>query len=151
MADKRLEAMLKSGVNAWNEWRAVHGGTTPDLSGAHLCGVDLMGANLAGVDLNKADLRGANLSDAFLKDANLKGTNFFRAILDRAELSGANLLGAQFLRREQLLACSNWQQSIRDEELACGAPIPTDPVRPKPDLAGAATARRPPWPRIPAA
>lgn len=151
MADKRLEAMLKSGVNGWNEWRAMHGNTTPDLSGAHLCGVDLMGANLSGADLSKADLRGANLSDSFMKDANLKSANFFRAILDRAEIAGANLLGAQFLRREQLLACRNWQQATRDEALACGAAIPPDPAKAAHAQIAAGQVNRPPWPRIPAA
>jgi len=125
MADKAQEALLKSGVNAWNQWRVMHGDTKPDLSTAHLCGADLVGANLVGADLRKADLRGANLSDALLKDAHLEGANFFKAILDRAELGSANLIGAQFLRREQLVTCKNWQSAIRDEELACGAPIPS--------------------------
>jgi len=125
MVDKRLEALLKSGVTAWNEWRSTRGNMTPDLSGAHLCGMDLIGANLVRADLRKADLRGANLSDALLNDAHLEGANFFRAILDRAELAGANLVGAQFLGRQQLVACRNWQSAVRDEQLACGAPIPT--------------------------
>lgn len=124
MVDKAQLAVLKQGVSDWNEWRAAHPDTRPDLSDAHLVGVDLVGANLAGADLRKADLRGSNLTDAVLADAHLEGANFFKAILDRADLSRANLLGAQFLRREQLIAAGNWQSSIRDYEMACGAPIP---------------------------
>jgi len=126
MVDKRQEAMLKSSVKRWNEWRNVHADVMPELSAAYLCGVDLIGANLVGADLRKADLRGANLSDTLLKDAHLEGANFFRAVLDRAELAGANLVGAQFLTCQQLIACRNWQSAVRDEKLACGASIPAE-------------------------
>ncbi|HEX9461760.1 MAG TPA: pentapeptide repeat-containing protein [Alphaproteobacteria bacterium] len=124
MVDKALEAMLKSGVNVWNEWRGAHPDTTAALPGAHLCGVDLIGANLAEADLRKADLRGANLSDAILAGAHLGGANFFKAILDRADVASADLTGAQFLTGAQLKTTRNWQTAYRDLELACGAPIP---------------------------
>ena len=129
MVDKTQEAVLTSGVDGWNDWRTAHVEARPDLSGAHLCGVDMVGANLTAADLRKADLRGANLSDAALAGADLEGANFFRTILDRADLAGANLVGAQFLRSEQLKTSQNWQSAYRDLELACGAPIP--PARPR--------------------
>ena len=124
MADKTQLEVLKSGVNAWNKWRAAHMDLRPDLSAAHLLGLDLIGANFARADLRKADLRGTNLSDSVLTDARLNGANFFRAVLDRADLAGANLLGAQFLSRDQLVAARNWQSALRDPSLACGAAIP---------------------------
>jgi len=129
MADKSQLEVLKKGVSAWNEWRAVHGEVRPDLAAAHLLGLDLIGANLARADLQKADLRGTNLSDSVLTDARLDGANFFRAVLDRADLAGANLVGAQFLSRDQLVAARNWQSAWRDLSLACGAPIPQDAGR----------------------
>ena len=124
MADKMQLEMVKSGVNAWNEWRAAHADVRPELSGAHLHGLDLMGIDLSGADLRKADFRGSNLSDAVLIDADLEGANFFRAILDRTDLAGANLIGAQFLQSAQLKAARNWQSACRDVSLAGGAPIP---------------------------
>lgn len=131
MTDKTHLAVLKQGVGTWNEWRAAHADTRPELADAHLCGLDLVNANLADADLRKADLRGVNLSDAVLIGANLAGANFFKAVLDGADLSGANLVGAQFLRSEQLVTTRNWQTSFRDHDLACGAPIPSSPRRPQ--------------------
>jgi uncharacterized protein YjbI with pentapeptide repeats len=124
MADKALEALLKSGASAWNAWRAAHLDVTPDLSAAHLCGVDLMGADLAGADLRKADLRGADLSDAILTNARLDGADFFRTVLDNADLAGAHVVGARFLTESQLKTSRNWQSAYRDPELGCGAPVP---------------------------
>ena len=124
MVDKTQLTMLTSGVSAWNVWRTAHADLRPELSEAHLFGLDLVGINLAGADLRKADFRGTNLSDAVLTGANLKGANFFKAVLDRADLAGANLIDAQFLRADQLVAAKNWQLAYRAVDLACGAPIP---------------------------
>jgi uncharacterized protein YjbI with pentapeptide repeats len=124
MSDKTQLTLLKSDVNAWNAWRAAHADTTPELSRADLCGLDLVNANLAGADLRRADLRGTNLSGAVLIGAHLEGADFFRAVLDQTDLAGANLLGARFLTSEQLTASKNWQSAYRDAELACGSPIP---------------------------
>jgi uncharacterized protein YjbI with pentapeptide repeats len=124
MADKALETLLKSGAGPWNAWRATHLDATPDLSGAHLCGVDLIGVNLADADLRKADLRGANLTDAILTSAHLEGADFFRTVLDNADLAGAHVVGARFLTASQLKTSRNWQSAYRDIELACGASIP---------------------------
>jgi uncharacterized protein YjbI with pentapeptide repeats len=127
MADKTILALLRRGVSGWNDWRATHPDTRPDLSHAGLYGLDLANANLAGADLRKADLRGANLAGATLARADLAGADFFKATLDGADLSGANLAGARFLTCPQLVAARNWQSSLRDPELACGAPIPPIP------------------------
>ncbi len=124
MADKTQLEVLKNGVTAWNAWRAAHEDLCPDLTAAHLLGLDLIGANFAKADLRKTDLRGSNLSDGVLVDAKLDGANFFKAVLNRADLAGASLIGAQFLTRDQLVAARNWQSAFRDSELACGAPIP---------------------------
>jgi uncharacterized protein YjbI with pentapeptide repeats len=124
MADKTQLAMLRSGVSEWNAWRMAHADVRPELSDAHLYGLDLIGANLGEADLRRADLRGTNLSDALLIGAHLEGANFFKATLDRADFAGANLIGALFLQREQLTAARNWQSALRDLTLACGAPIP---------------------------
>ena len=56
--------------------------------------------NFCGVDLSGVDLRGANLSDAKLR-------------------------GALNLSCAQLKSAKSWESAYRDEELACGAEIPT--------------------------
>ena len=124
MADADQVALLRSGVSAWNGWRAAHAGITPDLSGASLRGLDLTGADLNGVDLRQADLRGAALRSARLTGARLVGANLFKAVLQDADLEGAVLLDVQFLNCAQLVTARNWASAQRDPGLACGAPIP---------------------------
>jgi hypothetical protein len=123
VADKTHVTLLKQGVTAWNEWRAGHRETRPDLSDAHLYGLDLGDANLARTDLRYADLRGTALRGARLNGADLQGADLFRTVLDGADLTGANLHGVQHLSCPQLVAAQNWQSGRRDAELACGAPI----------------------------
>jgi uncharacterized protein YjbI with pentapeptide repeats len=127
MAEKTLLALIRQGVDGWNDWRAAHPDMRPDLSHGALYGLDLANANLAGADLREADLRGVNLAGATLVGADLAGANFFKAALDGSDLSGAYLVGARFLTCPQLVAARNWQSSFRDPELACGAPIPPMP------------------------
>ncbi len=124
MPDKIQLATLKSGVSAWSVWRTTHADVRPELSGAHLHGLDLVGVDLTGADLRKADLRGTDLSDAVLIGADLEGANFFRTILAGTDLAGANLMDAQFLQCAQLIVARNWQSAFRDMVLACGTPIP---------------------------
>src|SRR5262249_37700369 len=119
-------AMLRGGGAAWNPWRAEHGGA-PDLSRAGLRGLDLSGYDLSLVDLRGADLRGTNFTGANLSGAHLEGANLFKAVLDSADLAGAFLHGAQFLNCAQIVTTRNWQSAFRDDELACGAPIPHRP------------------------
>src|SRR5205814_2260584 len=113
MANDEHVTMLGRGVTMWNEWRATHE-EMPDLSRAGLRGLDLSGFDLSRADLRGADLRGTNLS----------GANLSGAHLDDADLAVASLNGAQFLNCAQLAVTRNWQSAFRDDELACGAPIP---------------------------
>src|SRR5690242_8723233 len=123
MANDEHVAVLGRGAAVWNEWRAEHD-ETPDLSRAGLRGLDLSGYDLSRVDLRDADLRGTKLCDADLSGAHLEGANFFKAVLDGGDLADAFLYGAQFLNCAQLIVTRNWQSALRDDVLACGAPIP---------------------------
>ena len=125
MANNEQMDLLKQGTRAWNAWRAEQAEATVDLSGGALRGLDLEGADLSGADLKDADLRGANLSGANLTAAHLKGTNLFKAIINGADLNEADLRGVQFLQCAQLKSARNWQSAYRDEDLACGAAIPS--------------------------
>ncbi len=124
MANEDLVALLKRGAEAWNAWRADHREHAVDLSGAALRALNLAKADLAGVDLRGADLRGTVLTEARLKGACLQGANLFKAVLDGADLKEADLRRARFLHCGQLQTALSWQSTLRDGDLACGAPIP---------------------------
>ncbi len=125
MANNEQTDLLKQGPQAWNAWRAEQTDASVDLSGGALRGLDLEGADLSGADLRAADLRGANLSSAKLAGARLEGANLFKAILEGADLDRADLRGVQFFQCPQLQSAHNWQSAYRDEDLACGAAIPS--------------------------
>ncbi len=125
MANNDQIDLLKRGTHACNAWRAEQTEATIDLSGGALRGLDLEGADLSGADLKDADLRGANLSGANLTAAHLEGSNLFKAIINGADLNEADLRGVQFLQCPQLFTAHNWQSAYRDEDLACGAAIPS--------------------------
>ncbi len=125
MANDEQMDLLKHGTQAWNAWRTKQTETTIDLSGGALRGLGLEGADLSGADLRDADLRGANLSGANLTAARLEGANLFKAIVDGADLNEADLRGVRFLQCPQLESAHNWQSAYRDQDLACGAPIPS--------------------------
>ena len=125
MANNEQMDVLKQGAQAWNAWRAEQTEATIDLSGGALRGLGLEGADLSGADLRDADLRGANLSGAKLTAARLEGANLFKAMIDGADPDAADLRGVRFLQCPQLESAHNWQSAYRDQDLACGAAIPS--------------------------
>lgn len=128
MVNEELVALLRQGAQAWNTWRAEQPGTGVDLAQAGLRALDLRRADLAGADLRGADLRGTLLGEASLAGACLQGANLFKAVLEGADVEGADLRGARFLHCAQLQSARSWESSFRDEDLACGAPIPSPEV-----------------------
>ncbi|KOP23110.1 hypothetical protein AMR41_27780 [Hapalosiphon sp. MRB220] len=94
MANEEYLAILRQGVEVWNEWRENNSEIKPTLNGADLSKADLSGANLTWTDLTSANLSGANLSKA----------NLARSILSNANFSGADLSKALFLRATLVLA-----------------------------------------------
>ncbi len=70
MANPEYLAMLKEGVEVWNQWRLEHPEAELDFSEA-----DLSKANLSGANLSKAILKGADLRQATLVETNLEGAN----------------------------------------------------------------------------
>src|SRR3954470_6294932 len=82
MANTEHVALLKQGVEAWNQWRRHNPQARPDLSQANLSG-----AHLYEADLSHTNLFWANLSGASLFGANLCGANLHQAHLCDADLS----------------------------------------------------------------
>ena len=118
MANPEHLAILKKGMEAWNEWREQNPEIRPDLAGASLLPTDLSGtnlsranlrgvyfawrnlsrANLSHADLSRADLgwanlTGADLTEADLGDANARYCHFCQSNLTKAKLTGAKLYG----------------------------------------------------------
>jgi uncharacterized protein YjbI with pentapeptide repeats len=90
MANPEHLAILKRGVEVWNEWRKETHPLDPDFTKADLLKANLCGVHFGGADLSEVDLREANLDEAYLGGADLTG-----AILTGAQLKGAYLGGAQ--------------------------------------------------------
>ncbi|MBW4458243.1 MAG: pentapeptide repeat-containing protein [Nostoc indistinguendum CM1-VF10] len=91
MANEEHLAILRQGVEVWNEWREKNFTEKINLAGIKLRGSDLMDVNLVGADLNNADL-----SDADLRRANLNGAFLCNAQLNRVYLRDSNLSWANF-------------------------------------------------------
>jgi uncharacterized protein YjbI with pentapeptide repeats len=94
MANPEHLAILKEGVEVWNNWRYENLDINPDLSWANLIWTDLSGAYLLGAELYQANLSEANLTGADLTGANLSRANLSWADLYQADLSWADLTRA---------------------------------------------------------
>ena len=99
LANEEHLAILKKGVDIWNQWRRENPSIKPELRearlvGANLSDVNLFGADLLGAILIEANLSGANLREAILQKANLSKATLVRAHLNGANLRWANLFGA---------------------------------------------------------
>ncbi len=64
MANQEHLAILKQGVEIWNQWRKNNPGILPDLSYTDLREMHLEGAYLRQCKLLEADLSGAHLEGA---------------------------------------------------------------------------------------
>jgi hypothetical protein len=110
MASPKQLAILKEGVEAWNQWRKAHSKVRLNLWDADLSGLDLRMANfscadLAASDFSRTDLSSANLAGAILSDtsidaedvtivAELCGTKLRGANLTSASLNSVDLMGS---------------------------------------------------------
>ncbi|MCP2729458.1 pentapeptide repeat-containing protein [Limnofasciculus baicalensis] len=113
MADDRHIALLKQGVEGWNQWRESNYLIVPDLSGADLSRANLNHVNLTGAYLCETDLRMANVSEADLTGANLRGANLRGAnlrgtTLNQANLAGTDLSGAHLMLVNLIEANLTW-------------------------------------------
>jgi hypothetical protein len=113
MANDEHVAMLKKGVEAWNEWRGQNKSIRPDLSWAKLAprrtcagrswarrtctrrtARDVPGqgalheADLRGADLTVADLRGGDLTVANLSGADLNNAPLYQTVFGVTTLAG---------------------------------------------------------------
>ncbi|MBZ0318236.1 MAG: toll/interleukin-1 receptor domain-containing protein [Anaerolineae bacterium] len=94
MANPEHLAVLKQGIEVWNQWRRENPETVPDFRGAILNEVDLARFHLWDSDLSGAFLMEADLTEAILYRANLSRANLSNARLVKAGLQQADLSGA---------------------------------------------------------
>ncbi|MEH2355948.1 pentapeptide repeat-containing protein [Nostoc sp.] len=108
MANEEHLAILRQGVEVWNQWRKKNSNVIPDLSKANFSKydfskIDLSKAILIKTDFSDTNLFNANLFIANVKDANFKNSNLVRADLRDTKLGEANLsyatLAGAILRR----------------------------------------------------
>ena len=127
MANEEQLAILKQGVDVWNNWRKDNPYIGIGLKDADLREAKLSRANLREADLSRADLRETNLSGAVLSRVNLsgadlRGANLFRAHLYRADLSGANLTEENLyradLRKADLSGAALNRANLRETDLS---------------------------------
>ena len=110
MANPKQLALLRQGVEQWNQWKENSKDTTldsaeddiydADLSEANLSGMNLNGANLGAVDLSNANLVGTQLAGAILTRSELAEANFSGANLTGADLSYTNICGANLSKAD---------------------------------------------------
>jgi uncharacterized protein YjbI with pentapeptide repeats len=105
MANPEHLAILKQGVEQWNQWRKERPEVGPDLSRADLNHADLSRADLSGANLREADLSGANLARANLEMAYLTGADLHGADLGGSGLVAANLRNTNLAGASLTLSC----------------------------------------------
>jgi uncharacterized protein YjbI with pentapeptide repeats len=91
MANPEHLAILRQGVEVWNEWRKNNYEIRPALQLAHLEGINLEDANL-----EEANFEFTHLIDVNLEYAHLEGANFKGASLEGANFAYAYLQDARF-------------------------------------------------------
>lgn len=105
MANPEHLAILKQGVEVWNQWRKEHLEIRPNLREADLRGRKMRKANLQEVNLIRADLRWADLEGAILSKSSFYNANLCRANLRNAELQKAKLIGTDMSSAD--LSCAD--------------------------------------------
>jgi uncharacterized protein YjbI with pentapeptide repeats len=92
MLDEHL-AILKQGIEQWNQWRIDHPDIQPDLKydNDNFIGTNLSKFNFSGCDLSWVRFWGTNLSRVNFSRANLYGCDFSQANLNEVNFEGAIL------------------------------------------------------------
>ena len=120
MTKEEQVALLRSGVDAWNQWRS-NGGGAADLSDSEFVGLNLRGIDLEGANLDGARFRGCMLREAVLTGARMQGCD-----LRGSDLQQANLLKVINLPRSRLVRARNYALALYSRELRDDLNLPRD-------------------------
>ena len=91
MANPEHVAILRQGVEVWNQWRKDNLDIRPDLHMADFTGADLTGANFYCVEWGRGKLSHAHLRECVFAASNLFAVDFGWSNLTGANLSKADL------------------------------------------------------------
>ncbi len=114
-------AILRQGVESWNNWREQNRDIEIDLRGVNLEKTDLTDANfsrakLKGADFSFARLEHVDFTHADLTDANLSHSDLKKARLAFAHMEGALLLFAQ-VQKADLRGANLSRASLEDAHM----------------------------------
>jgi hypothetical protein len=96
MANEEHLAILRQGVEVWNEWRERNLEVKPELSSSNFSSANLREANFSSAELSSVDFSSAYLHLANFSSANLREANFKSSSLYLANFSSAYLYLANF-------------------------------------------------------
>lgn len=95
-----------------------------DLRDCNFKNVNFHYASLDGARLMRSKFEGASFYRAILTSADFRRAYFYQAKFDDANVAYADFRNSKQLKCEQLTKALGWENSYRDEELACGAEVP---------------------------
>ena len=121
MGNEEHLAILRQGVEVWNQWRRNNPDTHPELSEANLINADLYKPNLRWADLTRSNLSGANLVFANLIQANLRGADLRGALLKSAQLYQADLSGVKLNNTK--INQADLREANFNDAILCGADL----------------------------
>lgn len=118
MANEEHLAILRQGVEVWNEWRENNPEVKPNLSSINLSKADLSKADFSFTDISESDFfdsdfTEANFNEANLCNTNLESANLSYADLNLAQLKKANLCKANLSRANFIEANLHQAQLIK--------------------------------------
>lgn len=146
MTNEEHLAILKQGVNVWNEWRKKNPEVIPNigevnLSNQNLSGINFDGAKLLGTNLNRTNLHNAcfhkaslfgtscvqaNLQNSYFENADLKLVNFSESDITEALLVNCDLLEVNMsnailfqagLSNSSFISCNFYRANLRSTVL----------------------------------
>jgi Pentapeptide repeats (8 copies) len=116
-------------------WASLAGANLQNakLGGTMLAGTIVSAGNLSGADLTRATFSYAIIGSHVLYERAGAAHCYAGASLEGANLTQTDLLrsylkGVRGLTCNQLTKAKNWEQTVRDNDLACGAEIPSFPL-----------------------
>ncbi|MEH2032196.1 MAG: pentapeptide repeat-containing protein [Nostoc sp.] len=122
MANEEHLAILKQGVQVWNEWRDKNPSIQPNFVKAKFPSADFRLANFNNANFKGADLSGAKISRATFRKADLSRVDFGWADLSRSDLSEAKLIGTDLSQADLIAAnftkANLWQVNLTETDLS---------------------------------
>ena len=99
-----------------------------NLTDANLENSSLLRVNFNSSNLTRSNFRNAKLRDIYFYNADLRDADFTGTTFDAVDITFADIRGVKGLDCDRLKQLIVWETAYRDQELACGEPIPNLPA-----------------------